>query len=201
MKPLCSTLSIHLWLLCSFVCGLLVGVLVSCFFVHISSAAAAPRPGEGPLSVSIEGPDRVSVLPSSTRSFICRVNTSAVIRWTHNGHDLPESAVVQDIGGYVSVLTITSLNADYAGVYVCMVHSQSGAFNARASIQVTFYGQYLRYFMTVLITSKYTPTCMTVLNCIVANCTEVYHHNYTVTVDYTHTKYTFVSHSLWSSIF
>lgn len=102
-----------------------------------------PRPGESPLGVTIEGPTEVTILPSETRLFTCRVNSSAVIRWTFNGGNLPSNVLFSGTGGYRSVLTIDTASAKNAGVYACSVHSQSGAFSASASVETIFYGKYI----------------------------------------------------------
>ena len=131
--------------------GVLNLLLIDAAIIHllISCMCSTPDPwpalGEAPLRATIDGADRVTILPSQSRSFTCQVNASAVIRWTLNGHDLPNNVAVQDIGGYVSVLSLSSPNADNTGIYACLVHSQSGVFNARASIEVTFYGQSLKH--------------------------------------------------------
>lgn len=95
-----------------------------------------------PLSVMIESSSEVTVLPSEARSFICRANSSAVIRWSFNGGNLPANVEFSGIGGYKSVLTINTAMADNAGVYACLVHSQSGAFRDSASVKVIFYGMH-----------------------------------------------------------
>ncbi len=100
-----------------------------------------PRPGETPLSVVIQGSSEVTILPSEMRSFTCQANSSAVIRWSFNGGNLPANMEISGTGGYKSVLTISAAIASNAGVYTCLVHSQSGAFRDSASIQVIFYGK------------------------------------------------------------
>lgn len=93
-----------------------------------------------PLSVVIQGSDEVTILPGDARSFTCLTNSSAVIRWSFNGGDLPANVEVSGTGGYRSVLTINTAVASNAGMYACLAHSQSGAFRNTASIQVIFYG-------------------------------------------------------------
>ncbi len=102
-----------------------------------------PRPGEVPLSVEIEGTAEVSLLPSQTRSFTCRVNSSAVIRWTFNGGNLPSNVQMNGTGGHTSILTIVSASSSNEGIYACLVHSQSGAFRDSSEIRVLFYGKIL----------------------------------------------------------
>ena len=93
-----------------------------------------------PLSLVIEGSSEVTILPSDVRSFTCTTNSSSVIRWSFNGGDLPTNVEVSGTGGYKSVLTINIAVASNAGVYTCLVHSQSGAFRESASVEVFFYG-------------------------------------------------------------
>lgn len=103
--------------------------------------SGVPPRGEEPVSVMIEGEDSVTLSPSRTRSFTCVVNTSAVIRWTMDGRNLPPNVRVQDVGGFVSRLVIRNPRQDNSGVYVCSAHSQSGFYGGRDSVQVTFYGR------------------------------------------------------------
>lgn len=88
----------------------------------------------------IEGATEVTILPSETKSFTCRVNGSAVIRWTFNGGNLPSNVEVAGTGGYRSILTILSALSSNAGVYTCWTHSQSGAFRDTATVEAIFYG-------------------------------------------------------------
>ena len=102
-----------------------------------------PHPDEGPLAATIEGPTEVTISPTETRTFTCRVNGSAVIRWTFNGGNLPSNVEVLGVGGYQSILTIGMATVANAGVYSCVVHSQSGTFGDTATLQTIFYGTYL----------------------------------------------------------
>ena len=104
-------------------------------------SSGPPAPGEEPLAVRIEGQAEVIIMPSETRSFTCRANASAVIRWTFNGGNLPSNAGVSTTGGYKAVLTIDGVLADNAGTYSCVAHSQSGAFRDSASILTLFHGE------------------------------------------------------------
>jgi len=90
----------------------------------------------------IEGEDSVTIGPSRMKFFSCMVNTSAVIRWTMDGRNLPANARVQDIGGFVSQLIIRSPTEENTGVYVCSAHSQSGFYSGRDTLKVTFHGRH-----------------------------------------------------------
>ena len=109
---------------------------------QVSPSCVAPLPGqdEEPLSVMIEGPDELLIHPTETQSLTCKVNSSAVIRWTFNGGNLPSNIHISRTGGYKSILSINSATSDNEGVYSCLVHSQSGAFSDSAFVLVTFYG-------------------------------------------------------------
>ncbi len=95
------------------------------------------------MEVMIEGEERATLRPSRTQSFTCVVNSTAVIRWTMDGRNLPANARVQDVGGYVSKLIIRSPNEANAGVYVCTAHTQSGFYGDRDTITLTFYGMHV----------------------------------------------------------
>lgn len=94
------------------------------------------------MSVVIEGSDEVTILPFETRSFTCQASSPAVLRWSFNGGNLPANVEVSGTGGYKSLLTINTAEASNAGIYTCLVHSQSGAFRSSASVEAIFYGTY-----------------------------------------------------------
>ena len=90
----------------------------------------------------IEGEESATILPSETRSFTCVANSSGVIRWTMDGKNLPANVRVEDVGGFISRLIIDSPGPEDTGVYVCNVHSQSGFYSARDSVNIIFYGMH-----------------------------------------------------------
>lgn len=113
-----------------------------CLFINLLTVdIVSPGPGETPLQAVIEGPDEVTIVSSRNKSFTCRVNTTAVIRWTLNGGNLPDNVQTSGIGGYKSVLTIISATQRNGGVYTCLVHSQSSVFRSSASVDAIFYGE------------------------------------------------------------